>query len=72
MNVVTSISQSGVCGLLIVSLYHEEALTIEVWIKGNGQIQFSSVNLNFLNYVTAYINFIFQNVVIDKEEKIFS
>lgn len=54
------------------TMNHKKAIIIEVWIKKNGQNQFNLVNLNFLNYLSACINFIFENGVIDKEEKIFS
>lgn len=52
---------------------HKKAITVEVWLKGNGQTQFNFVYLlNLLNYLSTYINFIFSKAVTDKEEKIFS
>lgn len=52
---------------------HQKAITVEVWIKRNTQNQFSLVSLlYFLNYISGYIGFIFQNVVTEEEEKVFS
>jgi len=48
----------------------KKAIIREVWIKGNRQKQFIFVSL--LNYISGYIRFIFQNVVTEKEEKVFS
>lgn len=57
----------------LYTMNHKKAITMEVWTKGNRQKEFSLVSLlNFLNYISGYINFIFQNVVTEKEEKVFS
>lgn len=57
----------------LYTINHKKAITMEVWIKGNRQNQFNLISLlNFLNYISGYISFIFQNVVTKKEEKVFS
>lgn len=58
-------------------LYHYELYTMShkkaTTMEGNRQNQFSLVSLlNFLNYISDYISFIFQNVVTEKEGKVFS